>query len=381
VVEDFGDFDEGVGFDFVFEGEPALVVGFAEDVEEAGDVGFGGVAFVGFHFHLELDVDGVGGDFFEVGVGVGGVEVAAVEVDASPGAIGGLDHFDEVLGFSDDAAVVFEAEEDAFFGGVVEAFLVGGGAVGDGFFDADVLGHGTGEDADVRGIHDSSVVDPFFDRGDFGVEFRAFGESEVVADSGAGELDATEVGVAFDLEQEGVVYVGREEVAGDFGAGDVVVGAPVDEVEDGPGFAVALEFLLFATTPLEGLAEAVGGEAELHAAFASAIDGFDGGEGEGGGGEGAEGGGEEVAAVHGGEEGSISRIGERGARMEVGKGSLVTRFALWWRVEFANEPPTFDFTACGAGFVGGHDRVQFDCALVERGVAVGGGQVCVFVSA
>jgi hypothetical protein len=25
--------------------------------------------------------------------------------------------------------------------------------------------------------------------------------------------------------------------------------------------------------------------------------------------------------------------------------------------------------------------VQFDCALVERGVAVGGGQVCVFVSA
>jgi hypothetical protein len=27
-----------------------------------------------------------------------------------------------------------------------------------------------------------------------------------------------------------------------------------------------------------------------------------------------------VAAVHGGEEGSISRIGERGARMEVGIG-------------------------------------------------------------
>ncbi len=301
MVEDFGDFDEGVGFDFVFEGEPALVVGFVEDVEEAGDVGFGGFAFVGFHFHLELDVDGVGGDFFEVGVGVGGVEVAAVEVDAGPRAVGGLDHFDEVLGFGDDAAVVFEAEEDAFLSCVVEALLVSGCAVSDGFFDADVLGGGAGENADVRGIHDGSVVDPFFDRGDFGVEFFALGESEVVADSGAGELDTAEVGVAFDFEEESGVDVGWEEVAGDFGTGDVVVGAPVDEVEDGPGFAVALGFLFFATTPLEGVAEAVGGEAELHAAFARAVDGLDGGEGERGGGEGAEGGGEEVAAVHGGE--------------------------------------------------------------------------------
>lgn len=237
------------------------------------------------------------------------MEVATVEVDAGPGAVGGLDHFHEVLGFGDDAAVVFEAEEDALGRGVVEALLVGGGAVGDCFFDADVLGHRTGEDADVRGIHDGSVVDPFFDRVDFGIKFFTFGEGEVVADCGAGELDAAQVGVAFDFEEEGGVDVGWEEVAGDFSAGDVVVGTPVDEIEDGPRLAVAFGFLLFATTPLEGFAEAVGGEAELHAAFARAIDGFNGGQGQSGGGEGAEGGGEEVAAVHGGEKQVLAGLG------------------------------------------------------------------------
>ena len=99
-----------------------MVIGIAEDLQEARDVSgltFTFFAAFGAHFHLQLHIDGVGRDLGKVAIRIFGVEVTAVPVNACPGALGGFDHVNEVVRLCDDAPMIFEAKEDAFFGGVV----------------------------------------------------------------------------------------------------------------------------------------------------------------------------------------------------------------------------------------------------------------------
>ncbi|MEY2726128.1 MAG: hypothetical protein RLZZ458_1995 [Planctomycetota bacterium] len=108
-----------LGF-FVFQSNKAAVAGIAKDVDDAGQVSrlfFSADCDRG----LDLGIYGPGGNHLEVAIGVVGLEVSAVEVDAEP--VGRFDTFDdfEHLGRGGgDAAVIFECEEDAFCGGVFE---------------------------------------------------------------------------------------------------------------------------------------------------------------------------------------------------------------------------------------------------------------------
>lgn len=230
--------DGGVGIfgGFVFEDEVALVIGVAEDFDEAREVGGLFLRAFGLEFGFELDVDGVGSAAGEVAVGIVGVEIGGIEVDAEPGALDGFDDVEEGVGFRDDAAMVFEAEHDAVFAGVGAAFFKGFNAIL--LRDVEGLAFGVaGEDADVRDAHEGGVVDPLFGMGNLFVAFFASRKGEGVADAGAAEFYAAEEGVALQFEEEIASGIGREVVAGEFGGLAVVFGAVVDELEEVDLFA------------------------------------------------------------------------------------------------------------------------------------------------
>ena len=90
------DGDRRVFARLVFEDDVARIFGLAEDCDDPGEVG----VFLGLplaaDLGLDLDVDRVGGELGEVGVGVVAVEVAGVEVDAEVGRVDGLDQLQEL---------------------------------------------------------------------------------------------------------------------------------------------------------------------------------------------------------------------------------------------------------------------------------------------
>ena len=139
-------------------------------------------------------------------------------------------------------------------------------------FLAEVLGLRASKHSNVRRIHQRCVIDPFLRVGDLFVQLFALRQGKVISDRSASQLHTAQIGVSFDLEQEFFIHIRWKKVAGDFSTRNVIVGAPVDEIENTPKLHVAFGLLFLIPHPLKALAETVSGDSELHPAFARTVD-------------------------------------------------------------------------------------------------------------
>ena len=156
-----------------------------------------------FDLHLELHVHGVRHAAGDVAVNVIGVEIAGIEIDAHPLALGRPDDFKKTVGLGDDAPVVFDAEKDAPFAGVFADLLERLDAQRLGLLERPTIG-ATGKDSDVWRAHVHGVVDPLFYVGNLPVAFLAFRQGEHVANGGAADGDATQERVTLEGNQAGL---------------------------------------------------------------------------------------------------------------------------------------------------------------------------------
>ena len=248
-----GDGFVGFAFLFVFEGDVAAVVGVAEDLEDAIEVG--GVFAAAFFgdFGLDLDGNGLGGEFGDVFVGVV-VPVAGIEVDAEPFVVDGVEHGQDVVGGFDEVSVVLDGEEHGACSRVIADFLESFDGLLEVAVAVGVFGFASGEDSDDGGAEFYCVFDPAFGVLDLLAVFGLVGVAEVVADGGAGDVEAEQEGFAFE-SVEVVVFLALEVVGGGFDGVESPAGGHVAEVEQGhcAGLSVVGQVI----------AEGVGGDAEF----------------------------------------------------------------------------------------------------------------------
>jgi len=260
---------------FVLEHEIALVICVTQDLDDAFEVGGFFLFTLGLNFGLELHVHGIGCAESEIAIGIVGMKIRSVEIDADPGALDRFDDVEQGGGFSDDATVIFDAEENTALTGVGAAFFKRGDAI----FPGDFVGLAfevAGENANVRNAHERGVIDPFFGVRDFLVALGTPRDGEGVADAGAAKFDAAQESVPLYFKEEFRRNVFWEIIAGEFGTVAIVVRAVIDELKEIDLLVGGRSFGTIVTGVLEKFSEGISREAQSKTRFTGALEWFRG---------------------------------------------------------------------------------------------------------
>ena len=204
-----------------------MVLGFFQEADKTRKVG--GDFFAGFSdIHFELHVHGVRRGGGEIFVGIGGAEVAAVEIHAKPRVIHGLHKINEALGVA-DAVVVFDAKKNTVFGSVIAALAQALDGPSVGLVASDAFGFASGEHTNVRRAEHGGVVDPLFHVGNLRVARVAFGKGKIIAHSRAANFQAAQK--CSPPQRNEIIARDRflEKITGQLRAIAAVVGTEIDE--------------------------------------------------------------------------------------------------------------------------------------------------------
>ena len=269
------DCGERVLVGLVFKDDVALEIGVLENPDQAGEIALGTTLLAArLDFDFELDVDGVRGAALDVAVGIVGMEVPGIQIDADPGIGNRFDDLDQRIRFGDDAAVVFDAEKHATIGGVFTAFFQTGDAVLDRLFLIQFAA-APRKDPNMRGAHHLGVIDPAFDIVELFRSFGSGGMGEGIADGRATDRHAAEEGMTFDSAEELAVDIGGKIIPCQLGARATVIRAEIDEIEETDLFIRRNVLASLVRSIAEILTEGIGGHAGEEAWFPGTMEGFD----------------------------------------------------------------------------------------------------------
>src|SRR5581483_2193915 len=138
----------GIFLRFIFQGDVAAEIRLAQDLGQPLQIGVLLFHPCALDLGLDLTDHGVRRQFFQIRIGVGGVEVTRVEVDAEPVMLDGLHQHQHLIECRRDAAVFLQGQIDAVLASMVARLLDGLDTAGAGLFLRVAAGRVAGKDAD-----------------------------------------------------------------------------------------------------------------------------------------------------------------------------------------------------------------------------------------
>ena len=216
----------------IFQHDVSLVMGVFQNAHEPRQIrGLLGLPS-GCDLDFQLHIDCERGALDQIPIGIFGVEVAGIQIDADPWTVDGLHDFEQWIRFGNNAPVVFDAKEHAPGGGVIAADLQAFNAAIDSFFPGTLFWGVSGKDPNVGRSHGSGMVDPLLDMGDLLISPRSGQVGEAIAYSGATDRESTQKGMALEAREQGMIDFGREVIAGQFSPITAQAGTVIQKIKE-----------------------------------------------------------------------------------------------------------------------------------------------------